>query len=176
MIIQILFVVLVIVAIVCAMASRKPDAFRVERSIVIKASAERVFALINDFHNFAVWSPWEKLDPNMSRSITGSASGKGAVYEWRGNAKAGAGRMEITESQPSSKMLMRLDFLKPIKSSSTAEYVLTPQADSTTKVTWSMYGPSPFVSRIMQVFISMDDMIGRDFETGLAQMKAAAEK
>lgn len=176
MIKQLLFVLVVIVAVLCLVASRKPNAFRVERSIVIKASAERVFALINDFRNFAVWSPWEKLDPNMSRSITGAATGKGAVYEWAGNMKAGAGRMEITESQPSSKILMRLDFLKPIKSSNTAEYLLTPQADSTTKVTWLMYGPSPFVSKVMQVFVSMDDMIGGDFESGLTQMKAAAEK
>jgi uncharacterized protein YndB with AHSA1/START domain len=176
MIKQLLVVVLVIVVALCVTASRKPDAFRVERSIVIKATSARVFDLIDDFHNFGTWSPWDTLDPKMSRSITGAARGKGAAYEWSGNMKAGAGRMEITESVPASKVVMRLDFAKPIRSTNTAEYVLTPLSDSTTKVTWSMYGPSPFPSKIMQVFVTMDEMIGGDFERGLAQMKAAAER
>lgn len=176
MIKQLIVVVLVIFAIVAVVAMRTPDTFRVERSIVIKASAEKVFALINDFHNFGAWSPWEKLDPNMVRTLSGSPSGTGAVYQWRGNAKAGAGRMEIIESQPSTKVRMRLDFLKPFKSTSTADYLLEPQPDSTTRVTWSMYGPSAFASKVMQVFITMDSMLGGDFETGLQQMKAAAEK
>ncbi len=175
MIKQLLLVVVGIIAILAFAASRKPDSFRVERSTTIKAPPERIFALINDFHNFGVWSPWEHLDPNMSRSITGSPTGKGAVYEWSGNSKAGAGRMEILESMPSSRVVMRLDFLKPIASSSTAEYTLAPQGDST-KVTWAMYGPSPFLSKVMQVFVTMDGLIGGDFEKGLAAMKSASEK
>lgn len=143
--------------------------------VTIKAPPEKVFGLIDDFHNFGVWSPWEHLDPNMQRSITGAPSGKGAVYEWSGNAKAGAGRMEILEATSPSLVKMKLDFLKPIASSSTAEYALAQQGDST-KVTWAMYGPSPFVSKVMQVFITMDKMIGGDFDKGLAAMKAAAEK
>ena len=172
---QLLIVLVVIVAIVCIRAATRPDTFRVERSITIKAPPEKIYGLINDFHNFGTWSPWEHLDPTMQRSITGAATGKGAVYEWSGNSKAGAGRMEILESTPSSRVLMSLDFLKPIKSSSQAEYTLVPHGDST-KVTWAMYGPSPFVSKIMQVFVTMDKMIGGDFEKGLAAMKTAAEK
>ena len=175
MIKQLLIVLVIIVAIVCIRAATRPDSFRVERSITIKAPPEKIFGLINDFHNFATWSPWEHLDPNMARSITGSPTGKGAVYEWSGNSKAGAGRMAILESTPSTRVLMSLDFLKPIKSSSQAEYTLVPQGDST-KVTWAMYGPSPFISKIMQVFVTMDKMIGGDFESGLAAMKTAAEK
>ncbi len=143
--------------------------------VTIKAPPEKVFGLIDDFHNFGVWSPWEHLDPNMQRSITGAPSSKGAVYWWSGNAKAGAGRMEILEVTSPSLVKMKLDFLKPIASSSTAEYALAQQGDST-KVTWAMYGPSPFVSKVMQVFITMDKMIGGDFDKGLAAMKAAAEK
>ncbi len=175
MIKQLLIVVVVIVAIICIRAATRPDTFRVERSIMIKAPPEKIFALINDFHNFGVWSPWERLDPNMTRSMTGAPSGKGAVYEWSGNAKAGAGRMEIIESTPFSRIQMRLDFLKPFASTNTAEYTFTPQGDST-RVTWAMYGPSPFISKLMQVFVTMDKMIGGDFENGLAEMKAAAEK
>jgi uncharacterized protein YndB with AHSA1/START domain len=168
-------VIVAIVAIICIRAAMGPDSFRVERSITIKAPPEKIYGLINDFHNFGQWSPWEQLDPNMTRSITGSSSGTGAIYEWSGNSKAGAGRMEITESTPSSRVQMRLNFLKPIESSSTAEYTLVPQGDST-KVTWAMFGPSPFVSKVMQVFVTMDTMIGGDFDRGLTAMKAAAEK
>ena len=175
MIKQLLAVVLVIVIIIIIRAATNPDTFRVERSITIKAPPERIFNLIDDFHNFGVWSPWEHLDPAMKRSITGTPSGKGAVYEWSGNAKAGAGRMEILESTPSSRVKMQLDFLKPFRNRNTAEYTLTPQGDAT-KVTWAMYGPSPFISKIMQVFVTMDKMIGGDFDKGLAAMKAAAEK
>ncbi len=175
MIKQLLLVVLGIVAIILVRATFIKGSFRVERSVTIKAPPERIFGLINDFHNFGQWSPWEHLDPDMQRSITGPASGKGAVYEWSGNNKAGAGRMEILESTPSSKILIKLDFIKPIAGTNTSEYTITPQGDST-KVTWAMYGPSPFVSRVMQVFVSMDKLIGGDFESGLATMKTVAEK
>lgn len=175
MIKQLLLVVLGIVAIILVRATFIKGSFRVERSVTIKAPPERIFGLINDFHNFGQWSPWEHLDPDMQRSITGPASGKGAVYEWSGNSKAGAGRMEILESTPSSKILIKLDFIKPIAGTNTSEYTITPQGDST-KVTWAMYGPSPFVSRVMQVFVSMDKLIGGDFESGLATMKTVAEK
>lgn len=175
MIKQLLLVVLSIMAMVAALAYRKPDNFRVERSTMIKAPPERVFALINDFHNFSVWSPWERLDPDMTRSITGSATGKGAIYEWSGNLKAGAGRMEILESTSSSRVRMRLDFARRIFSTNTAEYTLAAHGDST-KVTWVMYGPSPFLSKVVQVYRTMDEMIGDDLAKGLVAMKTAAEK
>ena len=175
MIKQLLLVVLGIVAIILVRATFIKGSFRVERSVTIKAPPERIFGLINDFHNFGQWSPWEHLDPDMQRSITGAASGKGAVYEWSGNSKAGAGRMEILESTPSSKILIKLDFIKPIAGTNTSEYTITPQGDST-KVTWAMYGPSPFVSKVMQVFVTMDKLIGGDFERGLSTLKTVAEK
>lgn len=175
MIKQLLIVVVVIVAAILIRAAFNPGTFRVERSITIKAPPEKIFGLINDFHNFGVWSPWEHIDPAMTRSITGAPNGKGAVYEWSGNAKAGAGRMEILEATPSSHVKMQLNFLKPFAGQNTAEYTLTPQGDST-KATWAMYGPSPFISKIMQVFVTMDKMIGGDFQKGLIAMKAAAEK
>jgi uncharacterized protein YndB with AHSA1/START domain len=175
MIKQLLGVVVGIVVIILIRATFVKDSFRVERSITIKAPPEKIFGLINDFHNFGQWSPWEHLDPKMQRSITGPASGKGAVYEWSGNSKAGAGRMEILESTPSSRILIKLDFIKPIAGTNTSEYTITPQGDGT-KVTWAMYGPTPFISKVMQVFVTMDKLIGGDFESGLATMKTVAEK
>jgi uncharacterized protein YndB with AHSA1/START domain len=175
MVLTLLFLLVVIVLGIVAAAATKPATFRVQRSTTINTPPERIFPLINDFQNFGRWSPWEHLDPQMQRTITGPPSGVGAVYAWSGNSKAGAGRMEILESTPSSRLVMKLDFLKPFEAHNTAEYTLQREGDAT-RVTWAMYGPSPFASKVMQVFISMDTMLGRDFEKGLTQMKAAAEQ
>ena len=172
---RILLVVVVLIGALLAYAATRPDSFRVERATVIKAPPAKVFALIDDFHQWAGWSPWEKLDPSMKRSHSGAASGKGAVYAWEGNGDVGAGRMEILETTAPSRVLIRLDFIKPFEARNTAEYTLRPEGEAT-RVTWAMYGPAPFVSKLMQVFVSMDAMIGKDFEQGLANLKALAER
>lgn len=171
----VVIVLVVAVAAILGYAATRPDAFRVERAASIKAPPEKIFPLINDFHKWAGWSPWEKMDPAMKRTHSGAAEGKGAAYAWEGNSKVGEGRMEVLESAPPSRIVIKLDFIKPIEGHNTAEYTLVPKGD-TTEVTWAMYGPSPFISKVMQVFVSMDSMIGKDFEAGLASMKALAEK
>jgi uncharacterized protein YndB with AHSA1/START domain len=168
-------VFVVAIGAVLALAATKPDSFRVERSIIINAPPEKIFALLNDFHQWGSWSPWEKMDPAMKRTFSGAAKGKGAIYGWEGNKEVGTGRMEITESSPPSKMVVKLDFLKPFEAHNFADYTLNGNGNLTT-VTWGMYGPSPYVVKIMHVFISMDSMVGKDFETGLANLKAVAEK
>ena len=165
----------VILVIVCGMAATKPDSFTVVRSATIKAPPEKIIAQINDFHNWSNWSPWEHLDPNMKRTFSGAANGKGAVYNWEGNKEVGAGRMEITDQAVPSKVDIKLDFLEPFKSSNTTVFALEPKGDMTT-VTWTMSGPAPFITKLMMVFTSMDAMIGKDFEKGLTQLKAVAEK
>jgi Polyketide cyclase / dehydrase and lipid transport len=167
--------IIVLVLIVLVIASTKPDSFRIERSATIKASPEKIFPLINDFHQWLSWSPWEKMDPALKRTHSGAASGKGAIYEWEGNKKVGQGRMEITESTPLSKVTIKLDFLKPFEAHNTAEFTLAAQTDST-NVTWSMLGSQPFMFKVMTIFMSMDKMIGKDFEAGLSNMKGIAEK
>ena len=167
--------VAVVVAAVLGFAMTKPDSFRVQRTMKIKAPPEKIFPLINDFHSWSSWSPWEKLDPAMRRTNSGAAMGQGAVYEWEGNAKVGKGRMEITEVSPPTKVTVKLDFLKPIEGHNIAEFTLEPQGDSTS-VTWVMRGPTPFLSKVIQVFISMDSMVGKEFETGLGNLKSIAEK
>ena len=156
-------------------AATKPDTFRVQRSVSIKAPPEQIFALINDFHEWGNWSPWEKMDLSMKKTHSGAASGKGAIYEWQGNNKVGTGRMEIIESAPSTRILVKLDFLKPMEAHNIAEFTLQPQGDNT-QLTWAMYGPAPFISKLMQVFASMDSLVGKDFEKGLSNIKAIAEK
>jgi uncharacterized protein YndB with AHSA1/START domain len=171
----IVIVVVVLVAALLAFAATKPDTFVVQRTTSIKAPPEKVFALINDYRGWGAWSPWEKLDPTMKRTFSGAASGKGAVYAWDGTSNVGVGRMEITESSPPSKVAIKLDFSKPFEAHNFVDFTLEPKGDAT-NVTWTMRGPTPFISKVMQVFVSMDSMVGKDFEAGLANMKASAEK
>jgi hypothetical protein len=172
---KIAFVVIVLVAAVLALAATKPDTFRVERSVSIDAPPEKIFPLIDDLHNWTVWSPWEKKDPAMKRTYSGAARGKGAAYAWEGNKDVGMGRMEIAESSPTSKVTVNLDFVKPFEAHNVVDFTLEPKG-GTSSVTWAMHGPSPFFSKVLHVFLSMDRMVGKDFEAGLANLKAAAEK
>jgi len=168
-------VIALAIAIVLISAMTKPDTFRVQRVATIKATPDQIFPLINDFHRWGTWSPWENKDPAMKRSFSGAESGKGAVYGWDGNKNVGSGRMEILDATTPSKITIKLDFFKPFEGHNTAEFTMLPQGDATS-VTWTMYGPAPFMSKVMQVFMSMDNMIGKDFETGLANLKKLTEK
>jgi hypothetical protein len=166
---------LAIVAVILALAAMQPDQFSVKRSITIKAPPEKIIPLVSDFHQWAIWSPWEKLDPGMQRTFSGAPSGKGAIYNWKGNSDVGAGRMEITDVKVPTTVMIKLDFLDPFESHNQTEFDFASAGDTTT-VTWNMTGPMPMMSKVMSVFMSMDSMIGKDFEKGLANMKAAAEK
>jgi hypothetical protein len=163
------------IAVVLILASRKPDTLRVQRSASIKAAPETIFPLINDFRAWRAWSPYEDRDPNLQRGYSGANSGKGAVYEWNGNRQVGSGRMEILDAPASDKIVIKLDFLKPFEAHNTAEFTFVPHGDST-NVTWLMHGPAPFMSKVMQVFMNMDNMIGKDFAAGLANLKRITEK
>src|SRR5882757_4280384 len=175
LIVIIAVVLAVAIAVVLILAATKPDTLRVQRAITVKAPAEKIFALINDFHQWRAWSPYEDRDPDLQRSYSGAASGKGAVYAWEGNKNVGSGRMEILDAPPPGKVVIKLDFLKPFEAHNTAEFTFVPQGD-TTNVTWLMHGPAPFMSKVMQVFVNMDNMIGKDFAAGLANLKRITEK
>ncbi|MES2902152.1 MAG: SRPBCC family protein [Pseudomonadota bacterium] len=172
---KIALVLAVILAIITGLALTKPDNYRVERSASIKAPPEKIIGMISDFHQWSAWSPWEKIDPNMVRTFSGAPSGKGALYHWKGNSDVGEGRMEVTEVTMPTAVAIKLDFIAPFESANTTVFKLAPQGESTT-VTWTMDGPMSFTTKLMSVFMSMDAMIGKDFEKGLANMKAAAEK
>ena len=175
-IIAIVAVVLAIaIAVVLILAATKPDRFNVQRATTVKAPPEIIFPLINDFHQWGSWSPYEHKDPAMKRSFSGAESGKGAVYAWDGNKNVGSGRMEILDASAPSKIRIKLDFFTPFEGHNTAEFTMLPQGDATS-LTWLMHGPAPFMSKLMQVFMNMDSMIGKDFEVGLANLKGLAEK
>ena len=168
-------IIVVLVAAVLLYATTKPDAFRVQRTALIKAPPEKIFPLINDFKQWGAWSPCEKKDPTMQRTFGATTSGPGAKYAWNGNKNVGQGSMEIQESAPPSKIVLKLDFVKPMEGHNVVEFTLQPVNDGT-RVTWDMQGPTPYLAKIIHVFFDMDRMVGGDFETGLANLKASAEK
>jgi uncharacterized protein YndB with AHSA1/START domain len=167
-------VLVLLIAGVVVFAATRPDSFRVQRTASIKAPPEKIYALITDLKGWKAWSPYDKKDPAMKRTLSGAPSGKGAIYEWDGNKDVGKGRMEIADATPPSKVLIKLDFIAPFEAHNTAEFDLQGKGD-TTDVTWAIYGPSPFVAKVMGMFFNMDKMIGSDFESGLANLKAVAE-
>jgi hypothetical protein len=130
---------------------------------------------MSDFRRSMEWSPYEKKDPDMKRRLGGAASGKGAIYEFEGNGQIGAGRLEITDATPPSKVVLKLDMIKPFQASHTIEYSMVPKGDAT-EVNWAMHGHQPLLARAICLFFNMDKMVGADFEAGLASLKTIAEK
>lgn len=171
---KILIALLALVALLAVVVAMQPAEFRVARTAVIAAPAPAVFPLVNDFHKWQAWSPWEGLDPAMKRSYEGAPSGTGAVYTWSGNDKVGEGRMTITDSRPSELVRLRLEFFKPFKATDTGEFTFIPRGEQTA-VTWSMSGQNNFMFKAVHLFMNMDKMLGDEFDKGLARMKSAAE-
>lgn len=171
-IIVLLLVIAVIVVLVIAM--QKPDTFRVQRTLGIKAPPGKIAPFISDFKNWPQWSPYEKKDPAMQRTLGSITAGKGATYEWSGDKNVGHGRMEILDAQP-EKIVIKLDFYTPFEAHNTAEFTLVPKG-AETELTWAMQGPAPLLNKVMSTVMNLDKMIGTDFEVGLANLKALAEK
>ena len=158
------------------MAPKQAGTFRVERSTSIDAPAERIFEFVNDLHTWTEWSPWEGIDPDLQRTYDGPLTGVGSSYAWQGNRKVGAGRMEITGADHPTGIDLRIDFIKPFRSTNQTHFELRPTDAGPIRVTWSMTGPTTLVTKLMGLFKSMDKMIGPDFEKGLAQLKVVAER
>jgi uncharacterized protein YndB with AHSA1/START domain len=165
----------VLIAALLVYAATKPDTFRVERTALIKATPEKIFPFLSDFRKGEVWSPYEKKDPAMKRTFSGAASGKGSVYDFEGNKEVGTGRLEIIDSVPPSKVVIKLDMRKPFEGHNIIEYTLEPRGDST-NFTWAIHGPNSYLTKVICLFVSMDKMIGKDFEAGIANLKAVVEK
>ena len=174
MLLYILIAVAVIVVVLVAIVAMQPAEFRVVRSAAMSAPASTVFAQVNDFHNWEAWSPWAKLDPEAKNTFEGAAAGTGAIFSWAGNNKVGAGRMTLTESRPSERIRINLEFLKPFKATNTTEFTFKPEGNQTVLM-WSMSGRKNFMSKAFCMFMNMDKMVGGDFEKGLANMKAVVE-
>lgn len=175
MIAKILFVLVIALVVLGLLAARKPDTFRVERSGLVPAPPEAVYARIISFPAWKEWSPWEELDPNMKHTYGGMDGAIGSNFSWVGNGKAGAGKMTLTGAEPSKSVSIQLDFSKPFEAHNQVEFTLVPEGDGT-RVTWAMSGPSPFISKVFTLFFNMDKVVGADFEKGIAKMAATTKR
>ena len=171
---KILLGLVVVLAILVGVIATRPANFHIERTATIAAPADVVYAQINNFHQWAAWSPWDKLDPQMKRTFEGPAAGSGAGYSWVGNDKVGEGRMTITDSKANEKVTIKLEFIKPFAATDTTEFAFRPSG-SNTAVTWSMTGENNFMAKAMSLVMNMEKMIGPDFEKGLASIKEISE-
>jgi uncharacterized protein YndB with AHSA1/START domain len=174
MILRVTIVIAVLIAMVLIVAAAKPKTFHIQRSISIDAPPEKVFTLIDDLHSWPRWAPQDREDSSMSRTYSGPASGKGAVSDWTGSGSTGRGRMLITDSLPSTRISIQVDWVKPFAARNVNDFVLEGSGTST-KVTWTMNGPNLYVMKIMSLFVNMDRMMGKHFEAGLANLKQVAE-
>jgi len=174
MLLKTLIGVAVLIAVVLIIAATRPDTFSVERSTSIKADPDKIFPLINDFHQWDAWTPYNE-DREMKKTYSGAVSGVGASSAWEGNREVGEGSITIIESVPPTRIVMDLQMVKPFNCRNRVVFTLTPTIDATT-VKWAMNGKSSYFSKLMGLFINMDRMVGKDFETGLAGLKRVAEK
>lgn len=167
--------ILVLLVVLLLYAATKPSTQRVQRSITINAPPHRVFTLINDFHNWNKWAPQDKQDPTMTRTFAGPPSGVGAISEWTSTGTAGQGRMSITESIPDRRVLIQVDFRKPFETHNTNIFELEPSGNATT-ITWTLQTTNRYFTKLLSVFLNMEQMFGRHFEIGLRNLKSAAEQ
>ena len=163
-----------LIAVLALVIATRPAQLHVERSLAVSAAPALVFPLINDFRAWSSWSPWEKLDPNMKREVSGAPQGKGALYAWSGNDQVGVGSMEITDSAAPEQVKIRLEFKQPWQATNATTFSLVPTTQGT-RVTWAMDGENNFGAKAMSMFMNMDEMIGKDFEAGLTNLGALAE-
>ncbi len=157
-----------------AFVATRPGEFVIKRKTTIAAAPAVIFPIVSDLHNFAKWSPWNELDPKMATAFEGAPAGVGQIYAWKGNDQVGEGRMTITQSRPNELLSMKLEFLKPFEATNTTSIALV--AGPSTEVTWKMEGKNNFMSKAAGVFMNMDEMIGKDFDKGLAKLKTVAEE
>ncbi len=165
---------LVVLVVFCAIVATRPDSYRVERSAVVSAPPEIVFKYVNDFRQWEQWSPFEKMDPVMRKTYEGPSSGVDARYHWKGNGRAGEGRMRIAESDPARRIAIDLQFIEPFESTSRTTFTFEPVANGT-RVTWGMAGENTTMGKAISLFASMDEMIGKEFDEGLAKLGTVAE-
>ena len=162
------------VAFVLLLAARQPDTFRVQRSALMAAPADRIFPLIADVRQMNTWNPFAKKDPAIRITYSGPAAGPGAAYAFEGNKEVGSGSLRVTEAAVPTRVAMKLDMTAPMEAHNDILFTIAPEGGAT-RVTWAMQGPCPFLGKVMGVIFNMDKMVGGAFEEGLAELKAHAE-
>ena len=170
----ILIAIPVLIVVFLIIVAMQPSEYRITRSFAVVAPPEAVFPQVNELKKWEAWNPWGKIDPAMKLTYEGPTSGVGAAYAWVGNNEVGEGRMTITESRPNELVQFKLEFFKPMAGVSTAEFTFKPQGNQT-DVTWTMTGKNNFIAKAFCMFMSMEKMIGGQFEKGLADLKSVVE-
>ncbi|MFO0584164.1 MAG: SRPBCC family protein [Anaeromyxobacter sp.] len=172
---KILLAAVAIVVLFLGFVATRPSTYAVERQTTVAAPPAVVYAELADFHRWEAWSPWAKLDPNVKNTYEGQPGAVGSKQEWSGNKDVGRGRMTVKDARPGERLGIDLEFIEPFASRADTDFVLSPDGAGT-RVSWKMAGTMGFMEKAFGVFMNMDAMIGKDFEKGLAQLKAVAEK
>jgi len=172
---KVLLVLVLLLGGAAAYVATRPDTYHVERSATVAAPAATVFGVVDDLATWKDWSPWDKRDPAMKKTLTATTTGVGASYSWEGNKEVGKGKMTIVDSRPNERVAQKLEFIEPFQSVAEVSFAFKPDSADSTKVTWAMDGKHNFISKAMGVVKPMDKMIGPDFEAGLAGLKRVAE-
>ena len=147
--------------------------FKTVRSITINAPADKVYALVADPREWKRWSVWNQRDPAMAIAYSGSPSGAGAAWEWKSKSE-GDGKMTFTAAEPGKRVAYDL-FFPDFGTTSNGDLLLMPEGGGT-KVTWTMNGNMGSNPLLHWMALFGDKMVGPDFEAGLANLKAVAEK
>lgn len=171
----IVIIVLIVIAALALYIQAQPDEFRTTRTLAINASPAAIYSHISDLRKNNEWSPWTELDPAITQTYEGPSNKIGGVYKWSGNKKIGEGILTLTDLRPDEFVRMKLEFLKPFKAINTAEYLLTPQTDGKTMMSWTMYGQNTFLSKAMSLVMNCDKMVGDRFDKGLNTLKTTLE-
>ena len=166
--------IVAIVVVFCVVVAMQPAHFTITRSAIFNAPTAALFAQVNDFSKWPAWSPWEKLDPNMKKTVSNPSAGKGASYAWVGNSEAGEGKMTIADSRPNEAIKVDLEFIKPFAMKSITDFTFKPEGDRTT-MTWTMTGENNFMTKAFGLMMNMDKLVGTDFENGMANLKPIVE-
>ena len=166
--------IVAVVVIFCVVVAMQPSHFTITRSATFNAPPEALYSQVNDFNKWQAWSPWEKIDPNMKKTISNPSSGKGASYAWSGNDEAGEGKMTIADSKPNEAVKIDLEFIKPFPMKSVTDFTFKPEGEKTA-MTWSMTGENNFMTKAFGLIANMDKMVGTDFENGMANLRPIVE-
>lgn len=170
-----LYILAGLVGLILILALLAPKTYDVSRSIVIAQPKQKVFDVLRSLKEQDKWSPWAKRDPNMKKEYRGTDGEVGSVSYWNGNKEVGEGEQEITKIVDGERIEGELRFLKPWKSESDCYFETKDAGTGSTEVTWGFSGKNKFPFSIMMLFMSMDKMVGKDFEEGLATLKAMME-
>lgn len=173
-ILKVLGIIIVILAVIIVVGGMfLPKTYSVSRTTLINAPDSVIYKNIADFNEFLKWNPWAKMEPTAKTTISGPIAQANHLYEWEGK-ETGSGQMKIKQVELNKMVDIELKFIKPFESLADTKFEIAPDGIGN-KVTWTMSGEQNLISKWMCVFVSMDKMIGKDFEDGLKYLKEKSE-